>query len=248
VAGPAWLADTLAAILITVSVYCAGRLAASPLWRRATDRDADIAHTAMGAAMAGMLVPRLNPLWNSVWEVVFGAFTAWFAWRVLRGARGERAGGWATGHYTPHLFHSIAMLYMLLAVQASAASRPGPGTGGMSGSAGPMVRFPVLALVLALLLLGYAVLDADRLTAPAAGGRFIAAPASPRDGIGAAAGPASPAAASEQSAGPADPGTPGPEDPGPAAPADRPALAPRLAACCRIVIGIAMGYMLIIVL
>ena len=80
-AGPSWLAATFAAVMIVTAIYCASRLAASRRWRRATEVDADAVHAVMGAAMAGMLLPRLNPLPDSVWEAVFGVAAAWFAAR-----------------------------------------------------------------------------------------------------------------------------------------------------------------------
>jgi len=73
------LAHALAALMIAVSLYCAGRLAVARARRRITERDADLAHVAMGVAMAGMLVPRLNPLWDGAWEPIFAVSAAWFA-------------------------------------------------------------------------------------------------------------------------------------------------------------------------
>lgn len=47
-------------------------------------------HTVMGVAMAGMLLPRLNLLPNGVWEAVFGVAAAWFGWQTIRGGIGPR--------------------------------------------------------------------------------------------------------------------------------------------------------------
>jgi hypothetical protein len=182
--GPAWLEDTLAALMLAISVYCVGRLAISRVWRRATEHDADSAHVVMGVAMAGMLVPQLNPLWNSTgngaWEAVFGVTTAWFGWRLLRTARAPGAHyGVSHAHHGPHLVHSVAMLYMLLAIRTSGSSAPAAAAMGGMGTGGTATRFPVLALVLALALFGYAVLDVDRLGGLAAtsqDGRPLLAP------------------------------------------------------------------------
>ena len=81
--GPSWLADTFAAVMIATAVYCLSRLVAARRWRRPTERDVDAVHVVMGVAMAGMLVPRLNPVADSGWEVIFGAAAAWFGWQVL---------------------------------------------------------------------------------------------------------------------------------------------------------------------
>ena len=80
---------------------------------------------------------------------------------------------------------------------------------------GRVARFPALAFVMEVFILGYVVWLADRLTAltPAVAG-----------------------------------GTAGGGTPDPGAPACLPVLAPRLAACYKIAMGIGMGYMLILAL
>lgn len=65
-AGPSWLAGAFAAVMILVACYCAARLLVSWLWQQETELDADGVHAVMGAAMAGMLVPRLSLLPGSV--------------------------------------------------------------------------------------------------------------------------------------------------------------------------------------
>src|SRR5215475_6535255 len=83
-APPSWLTGALAAILLGIAGYCATRLAAAGRWRRSTDHGTDVMHIVMGVAMAGMLVPRLNPLQASAWTVLFAAGTAWFAGQAVR--------------------------------------------------------------------------------------------------------------------------------------------------------------------
>lgn len=106
--------------------------------------------------------------------------TAWFAWQVRRDARADGARALARGHCAPHLVHSGAMLYMLLALPTPAGA---PGTGGMAGMA---PKHPTLAFVFALVLAGYSVWDLDRLS----GGRYGLASADlpPATGITASAG------------------------------------------------------------
>jgi hypothetical protein len=56
-AAPAWLTGIFAALMLTVAVYCAGRLVAARRWRRPTELDTDAGHVLMGLAMAGMSPP-----------------------------------------------------------------------------------------------------------------------------------------------------------------------------------------------
>jgi len=225
VAGPSWLADILAAVMLATAAYCVSRLIISRTSHRATHQDVDLAHGVMGVAMAGMLVTRLNPLPAAVWVVVFGTASAWFAGQVSRVYRSRRAGARARagGHYVPHLVMCGAMVYMLLAVTAV---KPGSSDGGISmgGSAGA-ARFPLLALVLALYMVGYVMWEADRLPARARVGAVLASHGGPA-------------------------GAPGPADVSGAALARLSSglLSPRLAACCQIAMGITMGYTLILML
>ena len=111
----------------------------------------------MGAAMAGMLVPRLSVLPVGVWAVIFGIAAAWFGVRAVR-ARGFAAAGPPFRLPVPHLIECVAMLYMLL-VHGRRAAMAMPGMGAPAGSG----SFPALAVVLALFMLGYIVWTTDRL-------------------------------------------------------------------------------------
>jgi hypothetical protein len=246
-AGPSWLAAAFAAVMIITAIYCASRLAASRLWRRATAVDADAVHVVMGAAMAGMLLPRLNPLPDRSWEAVFGVAAAWFAVQAIRNLRGHATGGWRSPHPVPHLVESAAMIYMAMAVPGRLPGGPGqrmpmPGMGG--GYTGAAGSFQVLAVVLALFMAGYVLWTADQLTS-----RARATTAAPTRG--AALHPAkipittgAPAAAgTPQAAAPPNAASTGHADP-----AGSPPLAPQLAACYKIAMGITMGYMLIMML
>lgn len=128
---PEWLLDIVAAIMLAVSAVSAARLIAARARRAGSSlTDVDIAHLLMGIAMAGMLVSGLTTLPDIAWEIIFGLLTAWFVYRV---AAETRACGirraLSDGHCAPHLFHSAAMLYMYLAIAA-------PASGGMGGMAG----------------------------------------------------------------------------------------------------------------
>jgi hypothetical protein len=240
-AGPSWLAGTFAAVVILAGAYSASRLAISPRLGRATEFDADALHAVMGAAMAGMLVPRLNVLPGSVWVVIFGIAAAWFGWRAVR-TRGFAAAGAPFRLPVPHLVECVAMLCMLLPVHdpRPAHGRAGMAMPGMGASAGPAGSLPVVAVVLALFMLGYIVWTTDRL-ASLARARIAAA------GRGRSRGRRSPAAvpvALPVHAGDA-PGAPGAGT----RRGDRvggPVLAPGLAACGKLAMSVTMGYMLIL--
>src|ERR1700758_3185553 len=67
VAGPSWLSDTFAAVMLLIAVYCAARLAVAAAWRRETELDTDVVHLLMGVAMAGTLAPALSFAPSAVW-------------------------------------------------------------------------------------------------------------------------------------------------------------------------------------
>jgi Domain of unknown function (DUF5134) len=307
-AGPSWLAETFAATMLAVAGYCASRLIVSRLWRRVTELDGDGVHVFMGAAMAGMLVPRLNPLGAPVWELVFGISAAWFGWQAIGAHRGRIIGARQCPHPLPHLVESAAMLYMFVAMSVSTPGRPMTAMPS-SGSTAP---FPALAFALALFMIGYVVWAADRISPEAAraggplagtggrGARGLAAAAvtatnaavtagtpaardsaartssAPGSAAGtssmsgsaadrlpgpstAAAGPGATAAGGPGATAAGGPGAMAAGGPGAmAAVRMAPArgchtalgslLAPRCAACCKIAMGVTMGYMLITML
>ena len=237
--GPSWLAGILAVIMIATAGYCASRLIIARAHRRKDERDVDLVHTVMGVAMAGMLVSWLNPLPDGVWAVMFAVGTGWFGWRAWRGRWGRTAISDSDQsphrHHVPHLVMCGAMVYMLLAAGAvtSAAS-----TGTTMGGPAAAGRFPLLALILAVFMVGYVMWQADRLPALA---RPSTAPAETFALVPAAAGGGQATQAHE----------PAPDPP--ASQRRRPPLAhqilsPRLAACCQIAMAVTMGYMLILML
>jgi hypothetical protein len=234
--------------MIAIAVYCAGRLAASRLWRRATAVDADGLHLVMGVAMAGMLVPRLGSLPGSVWEGVFGVGAAWFAGRAVWACRGNPVGRWQCHYPVPHLVECGAMLYMLLAAPGSLAAGPRTGMPMPAMSAWPGVAggFPALALVLALFMLGYIVWTADRLTSEARAKTAITTRSTASDHPRVLVTSGAPATGPQDA--PHPPGTSGAASDREERPASVPVLAPRLAESYKIAMGIAMGYMLILML
>jgi Domain of unknown function (DUF5134) len=155
--------------MLAVAAVTAARLVLARPWRRGSVVvDADVAHLPMALAMAGMLAPSLRTFPDIAWEVIFGVMVAWFAFRVLWDARSNGVRALAGGHCAPHLVHSGSMLYMFLALAVPAAGASAmAGMAGMSGSSGVAMQAlsqPTLALVFALILVGYAIWDLDQLS------------------------------------------------------------------------------------
>jgi hypothetical protein len=188
--------------------------------------------------------------------------TAWFAWCGYREARGQGARVLSDGRCLPHLVHSAAMLYMFAAPAVGAAAGGGPGMSGMGGVSGPTMqtlRLPAVALAFAVWLCAYVVLDLDRLSGPAwhaRGSYFARVPPAP---AGAALAGASATEATASVAAPAGGVAQRPvagtsPEPGSAVtgsgPGTSPAflLSPRLAAVCRIAMGVTMAFMLVIMI
>jgi hypothetical protein len=235
VTGPGWVAAGFAALMLVIAASCAARLA---IWRprgRDTETDADGLHLLMGVAMAGMLEPRLSPLPGIVWQVVFTAAAAWFTWQAICTRSRGRPGGWRCAHPAPHAVECAAMLYMLVPAR-QAGYAPAVAMPGMSGPAAG--SNPAIALVLALFMLGYVLWTTDRLATlwrartASAGHRH----ARPRQA------PDTPEPASSSTLLP----WPSTAERGGAAAAA--ALAPRFAACYKIAMSVAMGYMLMMML
>jgi Domain of unknown function (DUF5134) len=217
--GPGWLTGIFAAIMVTVAVYCAGRLIMARQIRRPTEVDSDGVHVVMGVAMAGMLAAGLRILPAGIWEAVFAAGAGWFGWQFVQTRRASpSASAWRCPHPLPHLVECVAMIYMLAAVLPRAA----PAGMAMSGTG---ARFSILAVVLAVFMIGYVVWVGDRLTA--------LAPAA----LGTVPGGTVPGGTV-----PAGNGSTG------GGHVCRAYLAPRCAALCKIAMGVTMGYMLILML
>jgi Domain of unknown function (DUF5134) len=253
---PVWILDAFAALMLTVAVLSAARLVGARPWPRAdADADVDVSHLLMGIAMAGTLTAALHTLPDAAWEVVFGLLTVWFAARVVREIRGHGTRLLAEGHHLPHLVHSVAMLYMFLALTVPRTASGGAGMGGMAASSGamPVLRLPTLALLFAFVLIGFVVSDLDRLsrlatlpryrparTGFAPSGVALAGAAAMTAGTGSTASPPPAESAPPDSAPPA---TAPPAQP-PSAPAGR-LLTPAVARGCRIAMGVTMAFMLI---
>jgi len=228
------LSDLLAALMLVVGVYCAGRLFLSFAAHRNTQRDADAVHSVMGFSMAGMLMPSLAAVPTGLWVLVFCASTVWFGWRVVRDSD-NAASGRPIGQHLTHLLMSAAMVYVLIVAEW---------TGSMSGHAAAALgmgemnaaRWPLMTILVAALLLGDGALTFGfnlRQLAPNRGRTDLALA---RVGGGTAAPGDGPETTPVGSC--AHPGTTG---------AGR-VLAPRSGMGCQLVMSLVMGYMLLTLL
>ncbi len=250
---PSWILDIFAAIMLAVAAVSVGRLAAARPWQQGTQAvlaDTDVSHLLMGVAMAGMLTASLKTLPDDAWAIIFGALTAWFAYRVIRDAQVSGVRALAGGHCAPHLIHAAAMLYMFVAFTAPAAPAApvASGMGGMSGMGTLQVSF--LAFVFALLLIGYSIWDLDQLSGPGASGHYSLARTAPAAAVlvGATAGTGSTAAASGSAGSAAVAGVQPIDASVPATRTGHAVLAPWVASSCRIAMGVTMAFMLLIMI
>ena len=261
---PSWILDIAAALMLVVAAVSAARLVAARPWQQGSVvLDADVAHLLMGIAMAGMFTASLSTLPSTVWEVIFGLMTVWFAVRVVLDSQANGVRALAGGHCAPHLVHSAAMLYMFLAMNMPAAgmsAMSGSGMGGMSGGSASMtLDHPTIAFVFALVLAGYTIWDLDQLS----GRRYsLGAARVSLAGVGAvgipamaASGSGSGALADTQSADPTTgAGSQSQTAVRQAVPSDGHGvggpggglLSPAVTVGCRIMMGVAMVFMLII--
>jgi Domain of unknown function (DUF5134) len=244
---PAWILGTFAAVMLLVAEVSAGQLVIARAWTRRGGTNADIAvsRLLMGIAMTGILVPGLSTLPNAVWEVVFAVMTAWFGWCLRRESRGRGAAAVVGGHYAPHLVHSAAMLYMFAPLAGPSVS----GTGAMSGMSGmpggSSGGMPALALIFALLLIAFSIHDLDRPAGVDGYFHVVGRRSVPTGSALAATAPGplalcqpTPANAAE-TASRADPA---------AYTAERLLLSPGVAKGCQVTIGVAMAFILIVVI
>jgi hypothetical protein len=137
---------------------------------------------------------------------------------------------------------------MFLALTAHAA-RSASGVAGMGGSAMQTLSLPFLALLFALVLIGYSVWDLDQLSGPGAGPHYSLAIPRPVPAavlVGVAAGSdggvttiVRPGVADQAASRAANPASPT---------GASPVLAPWVATGCRIAMGVTMAFMLMIMI
>ena len=222
--GPAWLSPGLAVLMLLIAAASAARLLVSRLRGRRTERDTDALHVIMGLAMASMLEPRLSLVPEVAWSAVFAVAAAWFTWQAVRVRVRGRALCWSCARPAPHIVECAAMIYMLVPGRSA-----GHGTAmAMPGMSVPASANPAVALLLALFMLGYIMWTADQVTARS---RALAPTVSERRPV-TSDGPLQDGALAS---GPAEG----------SANLTAVVLAPQFAACYKIGMSIAMGYMLV---
>jgi hypothetical protein len=165
VIGPTWLADVLAAVLTVTALYCLSRILLARLFRRETEADVDLVHVAMGGGMAYLLL-RVPGTQLTRWGVIgFALAAAYFIARSLHRSTRENDLLRSGAHHFQHALGSGAMILMVLPSHSPMRSMPSmPGMTSMPGmaSASGLVThsgtasLTVAAVVLALLLLGFA--------------------------------------------------------------------------------------------
>jgi hypothetical protein len=247
---PTGLVHGLAGLMLVTSTYCVARLVVARLGRRTLHRDSNIAHTADGVAMAGMLVSSLRTLPTGAWEVIFAALTIWFG---VRGAQfvwspsRPRLDGDHLSHYLSHLVMSSAMFYMFVEGSGTATGTGSSPVMAMGAGGAATSNLTVLTLLFVLVLFASAVWHADNLTHYTTVRPALAAAAATTT---TAAGAATTTTTMTTTAAVSDE-IPNRDIEGAADPVDADQarwLAPRLEMLCHIALCITMGYMLILML
>jgi Domain of unknown function (DUF5134) len=168
---PAWLPVILALLMIAIAGYSLWRMAMS----RFLDMRSDLGHDAvvflLAAATAGMLVRWMHVFRPGVWALLLAAAGVWFVARAVALGRGPGEGR-AGGSTRPALAAAAGCaigVYMLLAgVAPSTINGSTAGYYTMAGMSDmykdTTITFPALGVILAVLLLGYAVATLDRIS------------------------------------------------------------------------------------
>jgi hypothetical protein len=234
--GPAWLAAALATAMLVTAAYCAVRLVISWWHGRPTDHALDAVHVLMGVSMAGLLVPGLRVFRASGWAVVFAVAAGWFAWRAVSRRSSDRG---AVQDAATRTAATRTAATRTAATRTASAQSPGARLGGHQ------VQHAVSCAAMLFMLLRTSAAGAKSpgaMTAASAGGHdatlalalavvllgFVVWTADRSSLL-------APVAAMSGGTG-SGPGT------------RCVPLSPRLAATCEIVMGLAMAYMLILML
>jgi hypothetical protein len=237
---PTGLAYTFAFVMVAVSLYCVAWLFVATGRSRQHHVDVNVSHVAMGLAMSGMLVPRLNLLPDGLWEAVFVAIALWFSWQggrlVMQRSARRDSPAHGVSHYLIHLVMALAMIYMYLAA-VPAQAHTGSAMS-MTGPTGAGANFVGLPLLFVLILFASAVWQLDGL------GRYTP---TQRDVVGVDTRTAVGSGARGSWGSAAVDGGDGPQTSETSSESSA-SLAPRLEMGCHIVMCITMGYMLILML
>jgi hypothetical protein len=158
ISGPSWLADIFAVVMIFASIFSLGRIFTFWLWSRPVRRSVEAMHALMGVAMAGMLVPGLDPIPKPAYVLAFGGLLVVSLRRCRQIVAHPELVGLDEGrvHLLPrcvtHVVMCAAMLYMYLAV-ATTTTLEKTGAMGMNGGnnvGADYVGLPLLFLAVLL--------------------------------------------------------------------------------------------------
>jgi hypothetical protein len=169
---PTWLVDALVAAMAVTAVYCLSRILVARLLQRQTEPDVDLVHVAMGGGMAYLLL-RAPEAQLTRWGVIgFGLAAAYFLARSLHQYSRESYLLRSGAHHFQHALGSGAMILMVLPAHSPTSSMPSmpsmPGMASMAGMAstsgapGGPAGLTAAAVVLALLLVGFALANLGR--------------------------------------------------------------------------------------
>jgi hypothetical protein len=171
------------------AVYCLSRILVARLLRRETEPDVDLVHVAMGGGMAYLLL-RVPGTQLTRWGVIgFALAAAYFLARSLHRYTRETYLLRSGAHHFQHALGSGAMILMVLPAHSPTSSMPSmpsmprmtsmPGMASASGVAthSGTASLTVAAVVLALLLLGFALANLRRVvTADSPASRALLTP------------------------------------------------------------------------
>jgi len=148
---PSWLYYLFALTMLAVAAYSTGLFGISVKTSDPAGRDIDVAHFAMGIAMAGMFVTRWAfwPAW--FWESVFFVLMVWF---VVRSVQSIQQFGLHVPHEGIHAAMSFAMLLMYLYPMGASGAAMSM-SGSSPGSHG--ILDPGIGLILAVMFFGSAI-------------------------------------------------------------------------------------------
>lgn len=168
---PAWLPVILAALMLVIAGYTLWRIAMSRLLGVPSDLEHDVVVFLLSVATAGMLVRWMHVLRPGLWALLLAAAGAWFAVRAVRLGRGRaeaRAGGAMRLASAATAGCAIGVYMLLAGVAPSTISGSTAGYYTMAGMSDmykdTTITFPAVGIVLAVLLLCYAVASLDRIS------------------------------------------------------------------------------------
>jgi hypothetical protein len=148
---PSWLYYLVALLMLVVAADGLVLLFFSVSGRHHPGRDVDIAHIFMGISMAGMFVSKWAFGPNAMWELIFAALLIWFIVQSIQSIQ-------RFGPHKPHqVIHATMSLAMLLMYWYPVGSISGSPAMSMSASSAASKLDPGLGFALAVIFLASAI-------------------------------------------------------------------------------------------